>query len=166
MLYIENLNEEIKVDEDIIDTIQKMLEVVCENEGVEYEPSVDLTFMNDEMIHEVNKEQRDVDKPTDVLSFPLLSYEEHKVFSESYNEDNLTDDLFYEDRLMLGDVLISLNTAKRQAQEFGHSFKREVVFLFTHSLLHLLGYDHVEDSDRERMNEKEDKYMEMLGVSR
>lgn len=166
MLYIENNHEKIEVTEDIIKSLNDALELITTKEGVEYETSVDLTFVDDVEIRRINKESREIDKSTDVLSFPLLSYEDGKVFNECYSDENLTDDLFYEDYLMLGDVVISLDTAKAQANEFNHSFKREVVFLFTHSILHLLGYDHMNDLDKKKMNDKEDDYMNELGIGR
>ena len=158
--------EDIKVSDSIISKIEEIFEDITENEGVEYEGTVDVTFTDDSEIREINKTTRNIDKATDVLSFPLLGYPEGKVFSENYDDDSLTDDLFYDDKLMLGDVVISLETAKKQSEEFGHSFEREVIFLFTHSLLHLLGYDHMNESDAERMNEKEEFYLNRAGVTR
>ena len=158
--------EEIKVSKTIISKIEELLNLITEKEGIEYDCSVDVTFVDNEEIKEINKEIRKIDKATDVLSFPLISFPEGKVFNEVYTEENLTDDLFYEDNLMLGDVVISLETAEKQAEYFGHSFEREVIFLFTHSLLHLLGYDHMNEEDSDRMSAKEELYLNEVGVYR
>lgn len=166
MLNLENQQTLIEVSKPLIEKLEEALDVVATGEGVEYEAEADLLLVTDEAIREVNRIHRGKDAVTDVLSFPTLAFGPGKVFAETYREADLTDDLFLEDSLLLGDVLISTQRAQEQADEFGHSLEREIVFLFVHSLLHLLGYDHLKDQERERMTEKERHYMAQLGVSR
>ena len=111
-------------------------------------------LVNNEEIHSLNKEYRNIDRPTDVLSFPL-------------GENGEYDDNPETGAKMLGDIVISLETAQKQAQVYGHSLEREVGFLTVHSMLHLLGYDHEESSLQERlMREKEEAILANLGISR
>lgn len=166
MLNIENRQTAIHLDQEILKKLDQALEVVKQGEGVTFEPEVSLYFIDDDEIKQVNKSYRDLDSVTDVLSFPSLEFEQGKVFSETYYKNNLLPHMFNEERLLLGDVMISGSRAQEQAHDFGHSLEREVVFLFVHSLLHLLGYDHMEAEDQERMVERERHYMASLGVDR
>ena len=102
-----------------------------------------MTLTDNEGIHAINKEYRQIDRPTDVLSFPMLSYETPGDFSflSDENEDDFNPDT---GEVMLGDIIISVDKVKEQALEYGHSEKREFAFLITHSMLHLFGYDHME----------------------
>lgn len=109
---------------------------------------VNVTVCDDETIKEINKEQRGIDKPTDVLSFPFLDFD---------SPETLT---------MLGDIIISRDTAYRQADEYGHSPKREFCFLAAHSALHLLGYDHETEEEREEMEAKQREILDELGIKR
>ncbi|MGN0941390.1 MAG: rRNA maturation RNase YbeY [Selenomonadaceae bacterium] len=113
---------------------------------------VSVTLTDNEHIHTINKKYRNIDRPTDVISFALNESDEPKIEDEQVN--------------VLGDVIISVERAREQATEYGHSLKREVSFLMVHGMLHLLGYDHIEEADRIEM-EKEQRYvMEKLGVPR
>ena len=123
--------------------------------GMENDAEVSVTFVDDEGIRELNKRFRNMDKPTDVLSFPLLDY-------EGESEEPFFDELCHN----LGDIVISLERAMAQANEFGHSFEREVAFLTAHSMLHLLGYDHeLSDEDDADMRKRQNDIMERLGLS-
>ena len=125
-------------------------------EGMENDAEVSVTFVDDEGIRELNKKFRGMDKPTDVLSFPLLDY-------EGESEEPFFDELCHN----LGDIVISLERAMAQANEFGHSFEREVAFLTAHSMLHLLGYDHVNGGiESVRMREKEEAVLTQMGLKR
>lgn len=167
MLNIENAQNVIEIDEALISKLNEALDKITEEEGVEYEPEVSVYFTDDEEIRKLNKEHRNIDSSTDVLSFPMLSYGEGETYGDIYtSEDELFDYMFEEDRLILGDVVISGDHAKAQAKEYGHSVFRETVFLFVHSLLHLLGYDHMDEDERNIMNKKEDYYMTRIGVER
>ena len=126
-----------------------------EYEGMENDVEVSVTFVDDEGIRELNKKFRGMDKPTDVLSFPLLDY-------EGESEEPFFDELCHN----LGDIVISLERAMAQANEFGHSFEREVAFLTAHSMLHLLGYDHeLSEEDDADMRRRQNDIMERLGLS-
>ncbi len=124
-------------------------------EGMENDAEVSVTFVDDEGIRELNNKFRGLDKPTDVLSFPLLDY-------EGESEEPFFDELCHN----LGDIVISLERAMAQANEFGHSFEREVAFLTAHSMLHLLGYDHeLSEEDDADMRRRQNDIMDRLGLS-
>lgn len=131
-----------------------------------YEVQLNLTLTDNEGIHAINKEYRQIDRPTDVLSFPLVDYPEPNVFPESI-EDN-AEDYFDLDtgELMLGDIIISVEKCKEQAKEYGHSELREYSFLIVHSMLHLFGYDHMEEDERTVMEEKQREILDKAGITR
>ena len=131
-----------------------------------YEVQVNLTLTDNEGIHVINREYRQIDRPTDVLSFPLIDYEEPNVFPE--NIEVAAEDYFDLDtgELMLGDIIISIEKCKEQAQEYGHSVLREYSFLIVHSILHLFGYDHMEDDEREIMEQKQREILDAAGIIR
>lgn len=130
-----------------------------------YECEINIILTDNEGIHKVNNEFRNIDNPTDVLSFPMLDYEQPCDFS-IVDEEDIT--LFNPENneLMLGDIMISIEKVKSQAEEYGHSTKREFAFLVAHSLLHLLGYDHMEDDERIVMEELQEKILTSVGISR
>ena len=123
---------------------------------------VDITLTDDEGIHVINREQRDVDRSTDVLSFPMND------FAEGVAPDMVEYDLDPETgRLPLGDMVISVETARRQGEEYGHGFERECAYLTVHSMLHLMGYDHLDEGEmKARMREMEEKIMKVIGLER
>jgi len=118
------------------------------------EAEVSLTLVDDVRIHELNREYRGVDRPTDVLSFALQE--------DTEDEPDILD---YEDDL-LGDIIISVERARAQAVEYGHSFERELVYLAVHGTLHLLGYDHEEEEDKKEMRRQEEVVMSQVGLLR
>lgn len=122
---------------------------------------VEVDFVSREEIHELNLKARSVDRATDVLSFPYLS-ELREFTAENYPYD------YDEERraVSLGSIVICEDVAREQAEEYGHSVERETCYLFTHGLLHLLGYDHIEDNDRAKMREKEEAILTSLGIVR
>ena len=113
---------------------------------------ISVTFVDMEEIHELNKLHRGVDKPTDVLSFPQF--------------EDICEEAPEEGEICLGDVVICRDKAAEQAEEFGHSFEREILYLFVHSVLHLLGYDHMEEGEKKVMRAREEKIMEHIDVLR
>ena len=116
------------------------------------------TFTDNEGIREINREYRGIDRATDVLSFPMLEFNDDIEDAEYETENGL---------VMLGDIVISIERAREQAEEFGHSLRRELAFLTAHSMLHLLGYDHVDDAIGEKMMiEKQDRALNNLGIKR
>lgn len=129
-----------------------------------YEAEVNLLLTMNEEIRQMNQEFREIDRPTDVLSFPMIEYEEPGNFE--FLEDAL--DCFHPEtgELMLGDIVISKEKVLEQAEEFGHSKEREYAFLIAHSMLHLAGYDHMEEEERKVMEQKQREIMEKLQILR
>ena len=148
-----NIESEVEIDESMLADIQRALELAGEIYGVE-NSEVSVTLTNDQRIHELNLQYRGIDRPTDVLSFAFRDSDEPEIFSESDQPE------------ILGDIIISIDRAKSQAEEFGHSIRREIVFLTVHGILHLLGYDHMEETDRLEMESEQKFMMERLGISR
>lgn len=130
-------------DFDYRETARQVIETALAQEGCPYEAEISLTLTTDEEIHKVNREFRGIDRPTDVLSFPMVEYEAPADFSGVEKEQA---DCFNPEtgELMLGDILISVDKVKEQAKKYGHSQRREYAFLIAHSMLHLMGYDHEE----------------------
>ena len=126
---------------------------------------MNLTLVNNDSIHTINREYRQIDRPTDVLSFPMLSYEVPADFShvEDQVEDNFNPDT---GELLLGDIILSVEKVKEQAVVYGHSEKREFAFLILHSMLHLFGYDHESEGERELMEDRQRRILEDLGITR
>lgn len=153
------LSKEVEFDDDLLErvtgAIDKVMTYLLDEDGY----SANLIITNDEEIREINKEQRNIDRSTDVLSFPTWNFSEPCVCDEDMFEEE-------DGTVFLGDIIISADTAKRQALEYGHSLLREVAFLSVHSVLHLVGYDHIEEGDREVMEEKQREIMDLLGISR
>lgn len=129
--------------------------------GYSHSAAIDIFLITNEEIRELNREHRGVDKPTDVLSFPMTDIKNGQTLG-SWEDfaDPATGEVF------LGDVVISLERAKAQAAEYGHSFDRECAYLTVHSLLHLLGFDHESESDKLVMRKYEEQAMEKLGLVR
>lgn len=122
-----------------------------------YEIELNVILSDNEGIHQVNLEQRQIDAPTDVLSFPMLDYETAGDFSFLEKEEEIFNFNADTGELMLGDIMISLEKVREQAKEYGHSEQREFAFLLAHSMLHLFGFDHMEEDERitmERMQEE------------
>lgn len=138
------------------DTMKEALSLILDSEGIDEEGiEVSVSFVTPEEIKALNKEYRDVDGVTDVLSFPQFE-----------SIDELIDAEEFTGVAELGDVVINMDRAKSQAEEFGHPLKREVIYLFVHSILHLLGYDHMEEEDKKVMRAREEEIMGELGIVR
>ncbi len=161
------LEKEVDVpfDFDYEDLAKTIIAFCLEHEGFPYEAEVNLTLTNNEGIHEINREYREIDRPTDVLSFPMLSYNAPGDFSflENESEDDFNPDT---GEAMLGDIIISVDKVLEQAQEYGHSPKREFAFLITHSMLHLFGYDHMEPEEEAVMVARQKEILDALGINR
>ena len=143
--------------------IRKAIRTVLAMEGVTLPCEVNVCLTNDEGIHEVNLEMRNVDRPTDVLSFPMFDLVPGEAPTEG--DEDLLDPAT--GRLPLGDMVISVERVEAQAEEFGHSRRRELAYLVVHSVLHLLGYDHLDEGEEKaRMRAREEAVMEELGISR
>ncbi len=151
---IENKQKTIKVPTGIRMLIRRCCHAVLELEQFEGSAEVDVSLVDNEQIHAINLEQRGIDAPTDVLSFPL-------------GENGVYDQNPATGAYMLGDIVISMERALAQAEEYGHTLQREVGYLSVHSMLHLLGYDHVEGGlEAVRMREKEEAVMLSVGLPR
>lgn len=157
---IENEQDKQEISDDTENTIRRVILKTLEFEECDFDAEVSVTIVDNEAIREINREQRDIDSATDVLSFPMLYFDDNgDIIDSEYDTDG--------DFLMLGDIVISAERAMEQAVEYGHGFKREIAFLTVHSMLHLLGYDHVDDPEGERiMFEKQEKILELLGITR
>jgi len=154
IIYFENRQDKLAVTYKLKMLIRAAVEATLDYEQYENPAEVSITFTDNEDIHALNQKFRGVDRPTDVLSFPLFDY-------EGESEEPPVDELIG----MLGDVVLSLEQAARQAEEYGHSFEREVAFLTVHSMLHLLGYDHeTGDEDEADMRARQRAIMENLGL--
>ena len=130
-----------------------LLKTVVEHLKLKCDPIVSVSFVDNKYIHKINKKYRQIDRPTDVISFAFLD-----------TENNYDTILYSQVPVVLGDIYISIDKAKEQASEYGHSLNRELCFLFVHGLLHLLGYDHMEKSDEEVMFKLQDEILSMKGV--
>ena len=163
-LYLEN-EAEARFSFSTEETAKLVIEAVLDSEGCPFDATVNLLITDNEGIREFNRQYREIDRETDVLSFPNLDFDHPGDFSRA--EDHQAD-YFDPDsgELVLGDVIISADKVKEQAENYGHDEKREFAFLVAHSMLHLCGYDHVEDEERLVMEKKQEAILQGLGITR
>lgn len=162
-IYLEN-EEGPELDLDYMEIANLVTEGVLDYENCPYESQVELLLTNNAEIQRINNEFRGIDRPTDVLSFPMIEYDNPADFSTVEEDDSNFDPETGE--LILGNIVISKEKVIAQAEEYGHSVKREFAFLIAHSMLHLLGYDHMEDGERLVMEEKQRNILDNLGITR
>ena len=148
VLFENNTNEEINYK-----LIEKVISEALRYEGVNDNTEVSVTIVDNEEIRKINNKFRNIDRATDVLSFPLIDFD-----NESLPDDG--------SKIYLGDIIISIERAKEQAKEYGHSIDREIGFLTTHSMLHLLGYDHMVPEEEKEMFAKQEEILNNLGLRR
>ena len=161
MLHEIILEAEVEVSQAVTDRIETVIRTALEEQGVELPCEISVLLTDDEGIHQINLDMRGVDRPTDVLSFPMFELEPG-VPPEG--EDYLDPE---SELCPLGDMCISLERAEAQAAEFGHSVEREICYLTVHSVLHLLGYDHLDEGPmKAQMREREEAILEKLGITR
>ena len=146
---IENLAEE--------KLIEKVVSTVLEMEQIKKKLDVYITLTNNENIRKINAEHRQIDKATDVLSFPMFDRVE-------INSLKVEDEEEFED--ILGDIIVSVEKVREQAEEYGHSFERELAYLVTHGMLHLLGYDHMIEEEKVVMRKREEEILGALEITR
>lgn len=163
-VYVEN-ETEILYPFEIEQQLKWLVDGVCRAVCFPYEAEVSLTLVDKERIHSLNKEFRQVDRWTDVLSFPMMEYDtpadfEGVSFVQSMTVSPETQEV------MLGDIVLCSEVVYEQAKQYGHSVEREFSFLVVHSLLHLFGYDHIEEEEREEMETKQREIMEQLQINR
>ncbi len=156
--------QEQSFDFDFVEIAELVMNEVLDMEECPYESEISLILTTDEEIHRTNKEFRDIDRPTDVLSFPMVDFEAPADY-DILEED---DSYFHPEsgELLLGDIMISIPRAVEQAKSYGHSIKREYAFLIAHSMLHLLGYDHINDEERLVMEQKQEQALAALHITR
>lgn len=156
---VENEYNGPEITDEQLTELKKVCEKIMEIEECDFDAEISFTFTDNNGIHELNREYRNVDRPTDVLSFPMLEFEgDDEIDAEFETENGL---------VMLGDIVISVERAKEQADEFNHSLRRELAFLTAHSMLHLLGYDHVDDEEGEAyMIKIQNEALNALGITR
>ena len=167
-IYIENENNA-KFDFDYEKLIRNVIDESSIYVNCPFEINVEVTIVDNETIKQINKEQREIDNPTDVLSFPMVDYEEPGNFEFLEDDNNPAIFEYFEPdtgELMLGDIVISSEKVYSQAEEYGHSVKRELGFLVAHSMLHLFGYDHMEEDERAVMEAKQSEILDRLGITR
>lgn len=157
---IENLQDKIEVTDDMQDLIKKAVETSFSVEKFSIPSEISVMLVDNRYIREINKEHREIDKPTDVLSFPIVDMYDGVIKSDEGDFD------FDEEVLVLGDIIVSLEMTEMQAEEYGHSFERELAFLITHGVFHLLGYDHDSTEREEKMLSKQYAVLEALNLSR
>ena len=155
-LYFTNEQDKVKISFKIRSLIKKAVKETLTEEKFEYPAEISVSFVDNQKIHELNREYREKDRPTDVLSFPMWEKEE---LSDGSALDGHA--------VTLGDIIISAEKAQAQAEEYGHSIEREITFLSVHSTLHLLGYDHEVSADDEAyMNKKQEEVLVKIGLPR
>jgi probable rRNA maturation factor len=155
MIDIEFVDETETLDEAKFTTLNQLLQKAGEMEQVKPNTEVSVTFVDNERIQEINRDYRGKDKPTDVISFALEEEGEGEV--SVIGEDLPT---------ALGDIIVSIPKAKEQAEEYGHSFDRELGFLLVHGFLHLLGYDHLNEDDEKMMFARQEEILQQFGLTR
>ena len=150
--------QDIKENQEYEETIKKVIEKCYKEENLlESKLIITITLTNNENIKIINKEYRNIDRATDVLSFPM--FEKEDLDKKIKNKDFLHEDI-------LGDIIISVEKVREQAEEYGHSFERELAYMVVHGFYHLLGYDHMIDSDKKEMRKKEDEVLNKLHITR
>lgn len=155
---------DIQLDLPYEEIIRRVVEEALDYEDCPYEACVSIILTDNESIHQVNLETREIDRPTDVLSFPMNEFPAPGNFSELEEDPDSFDPDTGE--LLLGDMMISVEKVKEQAAAYGHSETRELAFLVAHSMLHLMGYDHMEDEERLDMERRQREILERLNILR
>ena len=166
MIYVDNRQKKINITDEEVEELKKVILYALKEEEVEVPTEVSLVFVDNEEIREINNDTRNIDRETDVLSFPMLDYDDKKVFKDMYR--NYDFDVTYKDGedIVLGDIVLSLEKALEQSKEYNHSFQREASYLVVHSVLHLLGYDHMVEEDKIVMRRREEEILEKLNITR
>lgn len=168
-IFIDDRQSVINIRDDIYDILEQAVKLAVEMEKLKSNVEVSIILIDNQQIRELNRDFRGVDKETDVLSFPAIEYEYSDTDEQNWDDmmDQLTEDTNFDSGdLILGDIAISVEKAAQQAEEYGHSFYREVAFLAVHGMFHLLGYDHENEDDARIMRRKEEAVLSALGLTR
>lgn len=164
ILEIENVQEEIPYNDEMRKILETCAEKTLKIERFNSLVEISVTLMNNKQIRQLNKEYRGIDQETDVLSFPMIDFQGEQG---EWDMEALRNDIDPENQaVILGDIVISMEKASRQAEEYGHSFSRELGFLMVHSMMHLLGYDHEDEEDAKIMREHEEAVLSGLNLTR
>jgi len=166
MILTDNRQNKIEVDDELDNVVKSVVEYTLREEQVNVDCEISIIFVDNNEIRTLNKEFRDIDRETDVLSFPMLDYPKDSVYKEVYKDYSFDASYLDEGRLVLGDMALSLEKAKEQSKEYGHSFLREVCYLTVHSILHLLGYDHMEEQEKMIMRNREEEILAAFNITR
>ena len=166
MIFVENKQSKIDITEEQIQGLKNTIDFALKEEEVTVECQISLVFVDNEEIRKINRKNRNIDRETDVLSFPMLDYDLKKVYKQCYKNFKFDKTYLDGEELVLGDIVLSLEKALEQSSEYSHSFEREASYLVVHSMLHLLGYDHIEDDDKSRMREREEYILNLLKIRR
>ena len=155
-IFFSNAQKAVKITPEIRATLKKAVKTALDYEEFDRDAEISLSFVTNDEIHALNKEYRGIDRPTDVLSFPMLDDDDGSGDTDMYSGD-----------VVLGDIIISAEKAAEQAAEYGHSIMRELAFLAVHSTLHLLGYDHERSKEEEKeMFFKQEEILNIAGITR
>lgn len=154
------VDAEVEVSPELPPQLQKVISAALDAEGVDVPCIVEVCLTDDEGIHRTNLEMRNIDRPTDVLSFPMFDLHPGEKPQGDWADPDTN-------KVLLGDMMISIERATAQAQEYGHSLERELSYLAVHSVLHLLGYDHVDEGEQKaQMRAREEKILGDMGILR
>lgn len=166
MLYTDNRQKKLEVTEEFINKLSDVCDFALKEEEVDKDYQISLLFVDNDEIKEINEETRGINKATDVLSFPMLDYENGKVYKDMYIGYEFDETYMDGNELVLGDMVLSLEKALEQSIEYNHSYEREVSYLVVHSILHLLGYDHMEEEEKKIMRKREEEILNKLNIIR
>lgn len=166
MIFIDNRQNKIEVTQELKRTIKDVIEYTLIEEKLVIDSEVSVILIDNQEIKKINLKYRGIDEITDVLSFPMLEYPENKVFKDVYINYEFDQSDLNEERLVLGDVALSLERSLQQSEEFNHSFLRECAYLTVHSILHLLGYDHMDGVEKDIMRKREEEILSNFKISR
>ncbi len=159
-VYIEDEQAAVNVKEEQLDLLQKTVMQCLKNQSFKLGCEINILLTDNESIRQINKKHRDIDKSTDVLSFPMADIKNGEILSVQGDMD------IDEGLLLLGDIIISMETALKQSEDYGHSLDRELAFLTAHGVFHLLGYDHTERDTEADMISRQEAVLEKLGLKR
>lgn len=160
VILIEDKQDKVRVTNELNRLIREAVEISIETEEFKYKSEVSICIVDNETIRQLNKNHRCVDMSTDVLSFPMIDMSHGTLDTPIYEHD------MDEGRVLLGDIVISVEMVEKQANEYGHSFERELAFLTTHGVFHLLGYNHTDEQHEKIMMEKQENVLRKMNLLR
>ncbi len=157
---IDNRQDKVTVDEAMEALVTQVVDKVLAYEECEEEYEVSISFVGNDEMRSLNNEYRGIDKETDVLSFPMVEFTDDEL------EEEYEDDDYIDEEIALGDIVISMEKVLEQSEEYGHSFNRELAFLLVHGMLHLLGYDHEDETTEKEMFDKQETILKEMNLIR